>query len=149
MQLIERRIGLLSAIFLLFFVLALGRASKLMVIDHASFKAQANGQQVGDITVPAPRGAILDRHGDELAVSTDAADVSATPYIVKDVPKASAQLAPLLGQTPEQISAKLADRKSGFVYLARSVPGSVVAKIAKLEIAGIDTTPTTKRAYPG
>ena len=149
MQLIERRIGLLSAIFLLFFVLAIGRASKLMVVDHASFKAQANGQQVGDITVPAPRGAILDRHGDELAVSTDAADVSATPYIVKDVPKASAQLAPLLGQTAQEISAKLADRKSGFVYLARSVPGSVVAKIAKLKIAGIDTTPTTKRAYPG
>jgi cell division protein FtsI/penicillin-binding protein 2 len=149
MQLIERRIGLLSAIFLLFFVLAIGRASKLMVVDHASFKAQANGQQVGDIRVPAPRGAILDRHGDELAVSTDAADVSATPYIVKDVPGTSAKLAPLLGQTTEQIAAKLADRKSGFVYLARSVPGSVVAKIAKLELAGIDTTPTTKRAYPG
>lgn len=149
MQLIERRIGLLSAIFLLFFVLALGRASKLMVVDHASFKAQANGQQTGDITVPAPRGAILDRNGNELAVSTDAADVSATPYLVKDVPKVSAQLAPLLEQTPEQIAAKLADRKSGFVYLARSVPGSMVAKIEKLNIEGIDTAPTTKRAYPG
>jgi cell division protein FtsI (penicillin-binding protein 3) len=149
MQLIERRIGLLSAIFLLFFVLALGRASKLMVVDHASFKAQATGQQVGDITVPAPRGAILDRNGNELAVSTDAADISATPYLVKDVPKVSAQLAPLLEQTPEQIAAKLADRKSGFVYLARSVPGSMVAKIEKLKIEGIDTAPTTKRAYPG
>lgn len=149
MQLIERRIGLLSAIFLLFFVLAIGRASKLMVLDHASFKAQATGQQVGDIMVPAPRGAILDRNGNELAVSTDAADVSATPYLVKDVPKVSAQLSPLLEQTPEQIAAKLADRKSGFVYLARSVPGSMVAKIEKLEIEGIDTAPTTKRAYPG
>jgi cell division protein FtsI/penicillin-binding protein 2 len=148
MQLIERRIGLLSAIFLLFFVLALLRASKLMVLDHASFKAQATGQQVGDIKVPAPRGAILDRSGDELAVSTDAADISATPYIVKDVPKASAELAPLLGQTAEQISAKLADRKSGFVYLARSVPGSTVAKINKLNIDGIDTTATLKRSYP-
>ncbi len=149
MQLIERRIGLLSAIFLLFFVLALGRASKLMVVDHASLKAQANGQQVGDITVPAPRGAILDRNGNELAVSTDAADVSATPYLVKDVPKVSAQLAPLLDRSPEQIAVKLADRKSGFVYLARSVPGAIVAKIEKLKIAGIDTAPTTKRAYPG
>jgi cell division protein FtsI/penicillin-binding protein 2 len=148
MQLIERRIGLLSAIFLLFFVLALLRASKLMVVDHASFQAQATGQQVGDIKVPAPRGAILDRNGDELAVSTDAADVSATPYIVEDVPKASAALAPLLNQTSEQVAAKLADRKSGFVYLARSVPGSTVAKIAKLKLAGIDTTPTTTRSYP-
>lgn len=148
MQLIERRIGLLSAIFLFFFVLALLRASKLMVVDHASLQARATGQQVGDIKVPAPRGAILDRNGGELAVSTDAADVSATPYLVEDVPDTSRRLAPLLGQTPDQIAAKLADRKSGFVYLARSVPGSNVARIAKLGIAGIDTTPTTKRFYP-
>ncbi len=148
MQLIERRIGLLSAIFLAFFVVALLRASQMMVVDHASFRAQAQGQQVGDIVVPAPRGAILDRHGDELAVSTDAADVSATPYLIDDVPKVSRQLAPLLGQTEEQVAAKLADRKSGFVYLARSVPGSTVAKIAKLEIEGIDSAPTSKRFYP-
>lgn len=148
MQLIERRIGLLSAIFLLFFVLALLRASKLMVVDHASFQAQATGQQVGDIRVPAPRGAILDRHGDQIAVSTDAADISATPYLVENPSKVSQQLAPLLGQTSEQIAAKLADRKSGFVYLARSVPGATTEKIKKLDIAGIDTTPTSKRFYP-
>lgn len=148
MQLIERRIGLLSAIFLLMFVVALLRASQMTVVNHASYSSQAKGQQVGDVTVPAPRGAILDRNGDEIAVSTDAADVSATPYLIDDVPKVSGQLAPLLGQTSEQIAAKLADRKSGFVYLARSVPGSVVAKITKLQIEGIDTTPTSKRFYP-
>lgn len=87
MGLIERRIGLLSAVFLLFFVLAIMRAGKLMVVDHASLKSQATGQQVGDQKVPAPRGAILDRNGGELAVSTDAADISATPYLIKDVPR--------------------------------------------------------------
>lgn len=148
MGLIERRIGLLSAIFLIFFGLALARAGKLMVVDHASFKDQAAGQQVDNMIVPAPRGAILDRNGNELAVSTDAADVSATPYLVKDVPGVSAKLAPLLGMTSQEVAAKLADRESGFVYLARSVPGRDVAKILKLEIAGIDVTPTTKRFYP-
>lgn len=148
MQLIERRIGLLSAIFLCMFVLALLRASQMMVFDHSSYRAQAQGQQVGDIKVPAPRGAILDRHGDEIAVSTDAADVSATPYLVKDVTATSRRLSPLLGQTSEQISAKLADRKSGFVYLARSVPGWTVSRIEKLGIEGIDTSPTSKRFYP-
>lgn len=148
MQLIERRIGLLSAIFLVLFVLALLRASQMMVVDHSSYSAQATGQQVGDIRVPAPRGSILDRNGDEIAVSTDAADISATPYLIEDVPAASRKLAPLLGQTPDQIAAKLADRKSGFVYLARSVPGSRVAAIKKLELAGIDSTPTSKRWYP-
>lgn len=148
MRLIERRIGLLAAIFLALFAIALLRASQMTVLDHSSFAAQAKGQQVGDIRVPAPRGSILDRHGDELAVSTDAADISATPYLIDDVPAVAKQLAPLLGQTPDQISAKLADRKSGFVYLARSVPGSMVARIEKLGIDGIDSTPTSKRFYP-
>lgn len=148
MGLIERRIGLLSAIFLLFFVLALGRAAKLMVIDHASLKGRAAGQQVGDVTVPAPRGAILDRNGSELAVSTDAADVSATPYLVKDVPATAAKLAPLIEHTAEDIAANLADRKRGFVYLARSIKGREAQKIRKLAIAGIDVTPTTQRFYP-
>jgi cell division protein FtsI/penicillin-binding protein 2 len=148
MQLIERRIGLLAAVFLAFFVVALLRASQMMVVNHASYSAQAKGQQVDNVKVPAPRGAILDRFGNEIAVSTDAADVSATPYLIDDVPETSRKLAPLIGQTPDQIAAKLADRKSGFVYLARSVPGSAVVKLQKLGIDGIDTTPTSKRFYP-
>lgn len=148
MGLIERRIGLLSALILLAFVLALGRASKLMVMDHVSLKDKAAGQQVGDQIVPAPRGAILDRGGNELAVSTDAADISATPYIVKDVPAAAQKLAPLLDQTPEEVAAKLADRESGFVYLARGIGGRDAQKIRKLAIGGIDVMPTTRRFYP-
>lgn len=148
MRLIERRIGLLAAIFLALFAVALLRASQMTVLDHSSYSAQAKGQQVGDIRVPAPRGSILDRHGDELAVSTDAADISATPYLIDDVPAAARKLAPLLGQTPDQIAAKLADRKSGFVYLARGVPGSMVARIEKLKLDGVDSSPTSKRFYP-
>lgn len=148
MALIERRIGLLSALFLLAFLLVIVRAGKLTVVDHAALKDKATGQQIGDLSVPAPRGAILDRNGGELAVSTDAADVSATPYIVEDTAKTAQQIAPLLKTTPEEVAAKLADRESGFVYLARSVPGRQAEKLRKLDIAGIDVMPTTKRFYP-
>jgi cell division protein FtsI/penicillin-binding protein 2 len=148
MQLIERRIGLLALLFLVAFAVAVGRASQMTVLDHSSFRAKAQGQQVGDIVVPAPRGAIVDRHNTEIAVSTDAADISATPYLVENVPETAAKLAPLLKMTTEEVSAKLADRKSGFVYLARTVPGSTVQKIKKLGIDGIDSTPAAKRFYP-
>lgn len=148
MGLIERRIGLLSAIFLGCFVLAILRAGQLTVVNHSELQSKATGQQVGEQVVPAPRGAILDRNGGELAVSTDAADISATPYIVEDVPKVSAQLAPLLDMSSSEVAAKLADRDSGFVYLGRSVPGTQAEKIRKLGIGGIDIMPTTKRFYP-
>ncbi|MGH2907634.1 MAG: peptidoglycan D,D-transpeptidase FtsI family protein, partial [Solirubrobacterales bacterium] len=92
--------------------------------------------------------AILDRHGNELAVSTDAADISATPYIVKDIPAVAQKLAPLLKMNAQEIEAKLADKQSGFVYLSRSVGGRTAQKIRKLAIGGIDVTPTTHRFYP-
>lgn len=148
MGLIERRIGLLSAIFLLAFVLAIGRAGKLMVIDHASLKERATGQQIGDQTVAAPRGAILDRNGEQFAVSTDAADISATPYLIENPPAVAQKLAPLIGRDSDEIASKLSDRQSGFAYLARSIDGRAAQKIRKLEIAGIDVMPTTQRFYP-
>ncbi|MFY9488142.1 MAG: penicillin-binding protein 2 [Solirubrobacterales bacterium] len=148
MALIDRRIGLVSAIFVLCFALAIARAGKLMVIDHAGFKEQAAGQQVGDMIVPAPRGAIVDRNGEQLAVSTDAADISATPYIVKNPAAVAAKLAPLLDEEPNDIAAKLADRESGFVYLSRGLDGSKAQKIRKLAIPGVDVIPTTERFYP-
>ena len=37
--------------------------------------------------VPGLRGTILDRHGDALAASEDAATIYATPYQVKNPPK--------------------------------------------------------------
>lgn len=148
MGLIDRRIGLVSAIVLFGFALVLARAGKLMVIDHASLKQQATGQQTGDMTVAAPRGAILDRHGEELAVSTDAADISATPYLVKNAPSVAQKIAPLLKRDSTKIAAELAGRDSGFVYLARGVDGRSAQKIRELKLAGVDVLPTTQRFYP-
>ncbi len=148
MGLIDRRIGLLSAIFLLAFGLAVARAGQLTVIDHASLKQRATGQQVGDQKVVAPRGAILDRNGEELAVSTDSADISATPYLVEHVPEVARRMAPLLKTDPGDVATKLSDRESGFVYLARGVDGRSAQKIRKLAIEGIDVMPTTQRFYP-
>ncbi|MGB3953490.1 MAG: penicillin-binding protein 2 [Solirubrobacterales bacterium] len=148
MALIDRRIGLVMAIVLIGFALAVGRAGQLMVIDHASLKRQAAGQQTGDLVIPAPRGAILDRAGRQLAVSTDAADVSATPYIVKNPMAVARQLAPLVGREADEIAAKLADRRRGFVYLARGIDGVAAQEIRKLELGGIDVMPTTQRFYP-
>ena len=65
-------------------LLGLGKAAWLGVVKAGTLKQAAAVQQKADITVPARRGAIMDRYGTELAVSQPAVTVAATPYLVKD-----------------------------------------------------------------
>src|SRR5918999_2496843 len=84
MALLERRIGLLFGLFLLLLVFAGLRATWLVGVRGDSLRGKAAQQQVQEVVVPARRGAITDRHGRELAVTEDAATVSANPKQVTD-----------------------------------------------------------------
>src|SRR5690348_13591309 len=119
---IDRRIGFLFAGFLVLLALAGTRAAWLATVKGHTLQSAARTQQVADNTVPARRGTIVDRHGIELAVSEPAADISATPYLVKDPVAAARKLAPILGKTEEDVVKLLATRETGFVYLARHLP---------------------------
>ncbi len=147
MGLTERRIGLLFAIFLALLVAAGGRTLWLGGVQAKSLQRAAVTQQVDEIVVPARRGAISDRNGVELAVSQPAADVAATPYLVKQPLKVAARIAPLLDQTQAQVLKKLST-KGGFVYLARNLPGARAEQIKKLDIEGLQFVPTARRDYP-
>ena len=147
MGLTERRIQLLFAIFLGLLVVAVSRTLWLGGVQASSLRKAAATQQVDEIAVPARRGAISDRNGIELAVSQPAADVAATPYLVKRPAKVAAQLAPLLGRTQAEVLEKLG-ADSGFVYLARNLPGTKAEKIKQLHIDGMTFVPTARRDYP-
>jgi cell division protein FtsI (penicillin-binding protein 3) len=145
---IERRVGLLFACFLLLFVVVIGRAAWVQGVQGGALSADAQSQQTQTVTIPGQRGRILDRSGKELAVSEDAADVIATPYQVKDPAEAARRLAPLL-QVPEaEILRALADRSSGFAYLARQLDLSTADRVRKMRLAGITTVPSSRRVYP-
>lgn len=148
MPLIARRIGILFALFLGLLLVAALRATWLGTVKGDSLAKAARTQQVLDVTVPAKRGSILDRRGMELAVSDAAADIHATPYLVEDPVAAARKLAPLLPISEDEIVRRLADKKSGFVYLARKLPADKAQAIADLKLAGIEQTATTRRSYP-
>src|ERR687895_803819 len=75
MKLVERRIGLLFALFLLLLGAATARAAWLGTVKSDSLGDRAVQQQIEELVVPAPRGTIIDRHGVDLAVSEDAVSV--------------------------------------------------------------------------
>jgi cell division protein FtsI (penicillin-binding protein 3) len=145
---IDRRIGLLFLVFVALLCVAVLRATYLGTIRAGSLRKVAATQQVTNVPLPADRGAIVDRNGNELAISQAADDVAADPMLIKNPVQVAQQLAPLLGKSQMALLTKLSERNRGFVYLARLVPGDRVAAIEKLRIAGLTMIPKIKRVYP-
>jgi cell division protein FtsI (penicillin-binding protein 3) len=147
-RLIQRRIGLLFALFLLLLTIAAVRALWLGTVQAGALRERALSQQTEDLVVPARRGTITDRHGLELAVSEDAVTVFANPFLIEDPVEVAAKLSPLIDRPPEELIELLADRDKGFVYLARKLDSSRAAELEELEIEGIGTVVEPKRRYP-
>ena len=148
MRLIERRIGFVFAIFLLALAIAGVRALWLGVVRADALKRVAATQQKATLTVPARRGAITDRDGEELAVSKPAMSVAATPYLVRDPLKVSRTIAPLLGRDARDVLEDLSRRDTGFVWLARKLPMGPARKLQTLGIEGLDFVEESTRVYP-
>ncbi len=148
MGLVPRRIGLLFAVFLCLLGLAGMRTVWLGTVRGETLREAAVTQQALTVDVPARRGTITDRNGTELAVSDPAADVSANPYQVEDAPRVARRLAELLGRDETTLLRALTRPRTGFVYLARQVPAARAARVERLDLPGIATTPGSRRVYP-
>jgi cell division protein FtsI (penicillin-binding protein 3) len=147
MRLVERRIGLLFGGFLLCFLVILVRAFWLQGVQGAQLASEATYQQTDVVTVPGLRGDLLDRRGNKLAASEDAATIYATPYQVKNPPQAAAQLAPILKEPKGEVLEALT-AEGGFSYVAHKVDLGTAARIEALHLEGIGELPDSRRTYP-
>jgi cell division protein FtsI (penicillin-binding protein 3) len=147
-RLVEKRIGLLFAMFLTLLAIAALRATWLGTVRSGSLSDRAVSQQIQNVEDPAQRGTIYDRNGAELAVSEDSTTVFANPLQIKDPSKVAAKLAPLMGMKEDELLRKLSDRSTGFVYLRRKMDPTAGHRVAELGIEGIGTTSEPKRVYP-
>jgi cell division protein FtsI (penicillin-binding protein 3) len=148
MRLIERRIGLLFAVFLGLLLLGAGRAAWLGVVKAGELKEAASTQQESDILVPARRGTITDRNGAELAVSQPAMTIAATPYLIKEPTELAARLSGMIDKPEDELLRQLARRDTGFAYLARHVPAHRARKVQELGVEGLEFIPEFTRVYP-
>lgn len=148
MRLVERRIGLLFAVFLLLLSFAALRATWLGTVKAGALKERAMTQQKEDLTVHARRGTISDRRGLELAVSEDSTTVFAHPFLIKDPAGVATKLSPLLGIPEDDLLRELSDSKKTFVSLKRKLDATNGVKVQKLGIEGIGTVSEPKRSYP-
>jgi cell division protein FtsI/penicillin-binding protein 2 len=148
MRLIERRVGLVFALFLAGLALAASKALWLGVVRANSLRGAASTQQKAQITVPARRGAITDRHGEELAVSQPAMSIAATPYLIDDPLAVANRIAPILRRDRDEVVAELSKKDTGFVWLGRKLPMEDATRIEKMHIEGLDFVEEATRVYP-
>ncbi len=147
MKLIERRVGLLFAVFTLAFCGVMARAAWLQAVKGGDLSAEATSQQTAAVTVPGIRGSILDRRGKGLAVSEDAATIFATPYQVEKPEKAAERLSKIVGTSPEKLL-EIFSSDAGFEYIERQVSLSDAERVRALEMPGIGILPDSRRVYP-
>lgn len=123
-----------------------GRAAHLTVDNGRTielFEAQIRTSQA----LPPARGMIVDRHGRELAVTTESASIYALPHLVPDTAGTAARLSELLDLDAERIERRLVEHDR-FVYLARWVESDVAERVEALGLAGIGIDPEPRRSYP-
>ncbi len=150
----DGRIRLLRFVFLVFLVLVGGKAVALASSsEHLMQLAQE--QQRYDVVLPAHRGSILDRNGDELAVGKPQQTVYATPYLLADPKAAARELCDALqirrGGERRSLAKLLAQGKrdgGGFAYVARKVDPELAKAALALDLPGVGSYEEEKRTYP-
>ncbi len=75
---------LFAVIFCLCFLALIGRFFYLQIIQHDKYERLAVNQQTSDIAVQAKRGSIVDRNGNELAISATAYLITMSPVSFQD-----------------------------------------------------------------
>ena len=144
----NRRIRLLVAFFAVVLAAAFARTAWLQTVRAEPLAERADGQHQEILTVPGRRGTIYDRSGIELAAGERATTIYANPREVRDPRRAAFEIARVLRVDPERLTAELADRSRGFVYIARQADADQAAALDRLGIAGLGFYPEERRAYP-
>ncbi len=94
------------------------------------------------------RGAILDRNGRDLALSTPAFSLFADPKLIAKRKLSAARLAKELGVSFENIYSKIKDPNKRFVWLQRRIPREKADRIKAWDLKGLSFIEEWKRVYP-
>ncbi len=147
MRVIERRIGLLFAGFLLCFCVIGARAFWLQGVQGAKLASEAISQQTESIPLPSLRGSILDRQGNALASSEDSATIFAVPPEVVKPAQTAEKLAPILKLAPSKVLSEVT-AETTYSVLAHQVDLPTAKRIERLGLQGIGQDPDSRRTYP-
>ncbi|MGA2840246.1 MAG: penicillin-binding transpeptidase domain-containing protein [Steroidobacteraceae bacterium] len=125
------------------------RAVELQLLDHGFLAKQGDDRSMRVVKIAAHRGAITDRSGEPLAISTPVDSVWVNPQELNDNIDQLPKLAKALKQDPQFLARRITsnlDRE--FLYLVRHMPPDQAAHIKALGIPGVNLLREYRRYYP-
>jgi cell division protein FtsI (penicillin-binding protein 3) len=146
-----RRVHMLVRVAFVWAALIAARLVQLQVVQHSQYAQLAHGQQQKLEEIKAPRGAILDRYGQRLAMSLPAESVCVDPLRVPDAAVAADILAKVLNLDSGDLLAKLksaSDGRRGFLWVKRKITPEEAKRLRDLNLEWIEFRTESQRYYP-
>lgn len=153
-SLVAWRFYLVMGLILLVYCGLAARAAYIQVIETETLQEKGDRRSLRTQAQEVHRGSIVDRNGQELAISVPVQTVWADPKQVLqggglDMTERWRALADVLGQSSEKLKKRIGtDDRKRFVYLQRQVSPSMAQYIKELKIPGIYMRNESKRFYP-
>jgi cell division protein FtsI/penicillin-binding protein 2 len=144
----EHRVRLLLVLLVLVFGLSLARATWLQTVRAADLSQLASSQQHQTVSIPAGRGALVDRMGVQLAIGEEATTVYANPRQVTSPRAVALAAAKTLGVDADVLYPQLLDKSKGFVYVARKADPEDAKALERRRLAGVGFLKEERRVYP-
>ena len=130
------------------FAILLGRAFYLQALNNDWLQAKGEARFVRVVDMPASRGAVMDRHGKPLAISTPVESIWASPSDIEADASQVARLALALGMDRKLLALRIADTGKNFVWLKRQLSPEQAGRVMALKIPGIFQQREFRRYYP-
>ncbi len=131
------------------FVLLIGRSFYLQSFDNDFLQAEGEARYARVVDMPASRGAVMDRNGKALAISTPVESIWAAPSAMKQLDSTQVtKLAAELAMDTKVLSTRLADKEKNFVWVKRQMSPDQAARVMALKIPGVFQQREFRRFYP-
>jgi len=148
---IERRLTVLAAIFVLWGGAIFAKLLSLQVLHHREYVELARNREELDVAIPAPRGTIFDRHGQPMAMSVPTESVYVNPLKVPDLDVAATILSLALHLDRNDLYEKMksaSDAERGFLWVKRKITFEEGQSVRNLRLDWIQIQSESQRHYP-
>ena len=145
------RVWLPAIAFAVFAVIVLARLVQVQILDHDRYAEEARSELFASDTVFARRGAILDRNGFLLAMSTDTWDLYVASRVWNDEEAArvaSEAIAEATGHEATYLRNLVGESGLVDVLVARDVPYDTGKALLDANVPGLVGLPNTTRVHP-